>query len=95
MASFTKEHEIVFSVTCGTCGTELECSEYEYRGSLELKVEPCDKCIDEKDQEIEDLKETYEEQLEELQDEIDAMKTELTYNKLKNKEPELTNVSNF
>ena len=87
MATFTTEAEIEFSVTCDGCGETLDCSEHEnYRGGLELKILPCGRCIGEKDEEIKEIKEYYEEELKTLQDELEAVQIETTYNVIKKNE---------
>lgn len=101
MASFLTETEIEFDVTCDNCGEHLQCDTKEYRGKFELKVELCEHCIDKKNDEIEDIGVTHEEEkfnleqeIKKLQDKIEALEIELTYNVLKNNEvmTELTKV---
>jgi len=94
MASFTAEIE--FDVTCDKCGDSLSYTEKNnsrYATSYELKVEPCEKCMDEKDDDLnaalEKIKEDtdyYEEELQRLRDELDALKIEMTYGVIKKNE---------
>jgi len=97
MASFTKEVEIEFDVTCDICGKSLDYTENDNsrygQTSYELKVTPCDHCMAEKDDELnaalETIKENsdyFDEEMKVLQDKIDALEVELTYNVLKNNE---------
>jgi len=95
MASF--ESEIEIDVTCDVCKSTLSTSEKTYwvgsSKSFEIKVEPCE-CMETTIEELkvelksmeEDMTRAFEEMQEEMQDKIDALELELTYNVIKKNE---------
>jgi len=95
MASF--ETEIEIDVTCSACGSSLSTTEKTHwvgpTKSFEIKVEPCE-CMETTIEELkeemnskhEEMDRDYEKMQEELQDKIDALELELTYNVIKKNE---------
>jgi len=91
MATFS--HEIEFDVTCEACGNSLSVEEKEYRGNYELRISPCEVCMEIKQKEFDEIEANLQEEysnlenyVEELRDEISALETQLIYTKIKNKE---------
>lgn len=77
MPTITVEIDHEVEVYCNTCGNGL-CSNTDYtqgrtRGIDQFRVEVCDKCILEKDKEIEFFKQ----EIEELKNEIEDLKDAL------------------